>query len=50
VPYGGKRGGGIAKKPKMEHDEEKWMMNVWERRVVMIVMEDQALKVLSPSP
>ena len=30
MPYGGKRGGGIAKKPKMEHDEERWM-NVWER-------------------
>jgi hypothetical protein len=46
-------GGSIAKKPKMEHDGDK-RMNVWKRerrkKLVMIVMPDQALMVLSPSP
>jgi hypothetical protein len=47
-------GGSIAKKPKMEHGGDKWT-NVWnrerQRRLVMIVMmQDQALMVLSPSP
>jgi hypothetical protein len=33
----------------MEHDEDKWM-NVGREWSVMIVMGDQALMVLSPSP